>query len=121
MPPIQKLTHNQFEVGSLLISVASSGLEIVEMQVRRKNITRKEEAETSKEEFEVDDVPSRGIANVSSGNGGIGVVESRSGTMLSMTRVNECEIELIQSLSPTNESIGRLPDVEAESSELNAA
>ena len=69
----------------MLVSVASSGFEIVEMHVGPKMVPMKVESETSKDDFEEDhDVPSLGVADGKSEDEGIGARERRSGTMLSL-------------------------------------
>ena len=68
----------------MLVSVASSGFEIVEMHVGPKMVPRKVESETSNEFQEEDEVPSLGVADGKSEDEGIGARERRSGTMLSL-------------------------------------
>ena len=64
-------------LASLLVSVASSVFEIVEMQIGPKMVQMKEESETSKEEFELVNDPSRGAADGKLEDAGIGGRERR--------------------------------------------
>ena len=68
----------------MLVSVASSGFEIVEMHVGPKMVPMKVESEMSNEFEEEDDVPSLGVADGRSDDGGIGGRERKSGTILSL-------------------------------------